>query len=711
MNKLQWAQNKIAEYYNQLDNEQYDNLPNEKGKDYRQTQEHRFFISRKIQKDITIASEYKIRYNNTFKVVNDFLSGNPHGPIDGEGKSLFTLNLGNEDASSIVLQKSAIFDFNNLNIELKPRTPNTQIMVGVFNDYINSYLSLPMFRFAFADAVKTSRAYPFAVSMLGWDDKGVFSAGGIQTSTKPGDVTIKNIDPYKFFWDPLSLDLSDASYCFYVDIMNFDKLYASLENKNAFNFSDKDLAKAVHIAKQNITSIQPEIRDRLITTYDQKQVGGEEIIVYFRRNFEDEVVDVYFVMCKDIVIAKTTIKCSELPFAILKEHFVEQSFLGKSSLMLAIPYIKQKMIIDATAQNIILLSKSPVYLVPKTSGISPNALLDIDGNNAPKVVFTNANPTESAVMLDRGAITQDTLMWRQNIEADLQKVVGINDAQSGYGFGSATNGAAVNAMVQQATIRENDSLVELNKYLVRTTNILIQLIKNNLFNNAQEETQQFINENGEVVSGRKNKRVTVRVDNPNADRSKNASYLFYEFNKNDLTMIDLDINVNVETLRIAKKEQQRQELFTLMQWSMQYQSNEPLVTAEELIDTLNLPNKGQVLSRLNQTKMQAAIEKGAKILEIYDQMSQDPNLANLPKEQAYMMAASIIRAQTLPRKEPTIDEIGAQVDAMQASAQDNQVAMEQALASGQTEQQQMFTQQQTDADADAYLLQLLQEGE
>lgn len=711
MNKLQWAQEKIAEYYNELDNEQYDDLPNIKGKNYRQTQEHRFFISRKIQKDIKIASEYKIRYNDTFKVINDFLSGNPNGPIDGEGKSLFTLNLGNEDATSIVLQKSAIFDFNNLNIELKPRTPNTQTMVGVFNDYINSYLALPMFRFAFADAVKTSRAYPFAVSMLGWDDKGVFSVGGIQTSTKTGDVIVKNIDPYKFFWDPLCLDLNDATYCFYVDIINFDKLYASLETENAFNYADKDLAKAVHIIKQNINSVQPEIRDRLITTYDQKQVGGEEVIIYFRRNFEDKVVDVYFVMGKDIIIAKTTIKCTELPFAILKEHFVEQSFLGKSSVMLAIPYIKQKMIIDATAQNTVLLSKSPVYLVPKTSGISPNALLDIDGNNAPKVVFTNSNPTESAVMLDRGSITQDTLMWRQNIESDLQKVVGINDAQSGYGFGSATNGAAVNAMVQQATIRENDSLVEINKYLVRTTNILIQLVKNNLFNNAPEKEEAFINQNGELVEGKKNKRVTVRIDNPNPDRDKKDNYLFYEFSKRDLMSIDLDINVNVETLRVTKKEQQKQELFTLMQWSMQYQSNEPLVTAEELIETLNLPNKGQVLSRLNQGKMQAAIEKGAKILEIYDQMIQDPNLANLPKEQAYMMAASIIRSQSLPRKEPSIEEIGAEVDAMQASANDNQVAMEQALASGQMQQQQMMQQEQTNTDADAYLAQLMQEGE
>lgn len=704
------AQQILNNYYNQLDNASYDDLPAMYPNTYKTMDAHRFYIARKIKQDIQDALNYKTRYNDTFSIIDQFLQGQPTGPIDMEGKPLFTVDLGNEEATSIVLQKSALFDFNSLDIQLKPRKPDSRLVVAKFNDYINSYLCLPMFRFAFADAVKTSRAYPFAVTMLGWDDKAIISAGGVNTNTEPGDVVIKNIDPYRFFWDPLCYDLSDASFCFYTDIINFDKFYSALKTKGIYAFSDPDLAWAVHICKNNMNSLLPEIRSRLVTNYDRQEAGGEEIIVYFLRDFDNKVVNVYFIMNNNCLVAKTTIKCSELPFSILKEHYVEQSFLGKSSVMLAMPYIKQKMIIDATAQSITMLLKTPVYLVPKTAGISPNALLDVTGANGPKVVFTNADPSTSAVMLNRGSLTQDTLAWRQEIDADMQKVVGINDAQSGYGFGSATNGAAVNAMVQQATMRENDSLVELNKYIVRVVNILIQLLQRNLFNNSITTAHPALNKKGKLIK-LKTRKATVRVDNPDPNRSGFDTFKFYEFDERDIRDLQLDVNIDVESLRISKQQQQRSDLMTLMQWSMQYQSQEPVVTAEELIDVLNIPNKGAVLNRLDQSKMQAAIEKGAQILQIYDQMLQDPNLANLPKDQAYLMAASVIRAKSMPREEPSVEQIGAQVDKMQSDAADQQAQIEQAIASGQAQQQYQQAQQQDSDDAQAYLAQMLQQQE
>jgi SpoU rRNA methylase family enzyme len=103
-------------------------------------------------------------------------------------------------------------------------------------------------------------------------------------------------------------------------------------------------------------------------------------------------------------------------------------------------------------------------------------------------------------------------------------------------------------------------------------------------------------------------------------------------------------------LRSSKKLQQQNDLMTLYQIGLQYKSTEPIVTIQEIIDVLNIPNKDVILKRLSSESQDKKVAMATQLVSTVMQIiqSKDSQLSQLPVEQLTLMIMEQMNAETLP---------------------------------------------------------------
>lgn len=552
-------------------------------------------------------TNYQTLYDDIDKVIKGNL-------LSSEVSELFPIDTGSNEALNIMNNKASIFDVGALQVELKPTKSIEKIadsegndteenFINLFNRILNeNYLAKPQYKFAFSDAIKYSRGYPMAITLIGWDDNATLGNG----TNFMGDITCETLPIDSFYWDPSCNDIDTAEYCYITKVLPYRKLEQFIKMLNAHNI---DLLDAFYVNSNKQSSASNQGNSELASNQVLIDNGAIELITLFKkkRKLNKTTIEVFHVVGQEYVIGKQEYDISYLPFAVLKENRVPNSFTGVSSVMLALPLLKQKYFLDGILNNIALMQKNPNYLISQSSGIDGKELVDFTGSEAGKVHTVNSeNPHTAVALVPTPQIQTDMLTLRQLISVDIDKTIHSTDLNN---FGSKLSGSAVQNVINQATISENTSVVELERYLVRFITIMLEFLRVKL---SKIKRQDYLNFRAKVVKD---------SQSPNG-----SDYEMIDITPDMFEELYADVIIDASLLRVSKQQKQQQDLLTLFQTQAQYFGKSDIITFKEIIENLNLPNKQAVVDRVLKQDEQVKTAQAVQLVQQVLQIMQDPQM-------------------------------------------------------------------------------------
>lgn len=558
-------------------------------------------------------------YDAQYQEITDLLQGNVLANVKNADQ-MFSINSSSNEALTIMNTKAALFDVQNINIELRPfaksydSNNNEDIdndvertkVIQAFSQILNeNYLSLPEYELAFSEAIKYSRGYPMSITLIGWDNNAILGS----SSNQLGNVTCENIPINNFWWDLSANSIDNCEFAFISKNLSYRQIAAFIKTLPTHRL---DLLNAYVItnSKQQDTT---KGTSQILPNYELVQNGAIELFSFFHKEVNNELgkvsVKVYHMVGGALEEIKYIVGVQEfdipyLPFAILKENSVPDSFTGISSVMLAKTYLQQKAIIDNTIASITLLHKDIDMIVNASSGIDSRDVLNETSQEGGRRVFsTNADLGNSMSYLGKPPIDSSLFAWRNSLDNEITKAISSTDAANGVSFGSATNGAAVNAMINQSTIKENTSVEELKKYLVRFVRILLSFIR--LQAKSLSKTQK------NKVTNKLNQ-IGFRVRTNSGD----SNYEYALIDLQDLEEVDGDVIIDASLLRQSKKQDTLNNLMQLLQFEMQYTKKMSFVTMRDIINLLNIPNKEAILERLEKEDQENKYQRAVQFAQL-----------------------------------------------------------------------------------------------
>lgn len=554
-----------------------------------------------------------INYKELYTSVERVIKGEP---IDITKGIDFPIDVGNSDALYIMNNKASIFDVNSISITLKQTKTNKkdsedpnrrEPFIDTANRILNeSYLTRPQYKFAFADAIRYSRGYPMAITLLGWDDNAVLGNG---TNFK-GDVTCENIPLENFYWDPASTSIDTSNYVMITKMLNYRQIYgfvSKLKDKNI------PLLDAFTYIANTQASITPSTN--LVDNQTLIKNGAIELVVFYQKEIDKDKtkIKISYVVGKQYVIGSQYIDIPYLPFAILKEYSANNSFTGISSVMLAEPYIKQKAVIDGICNNIALMQKDPRYLFDANSGIDMQEFLNFDGSSSGKAFSVNSgtNISNAVQIVPSPQIQSDLFAWKQSVQQDIERVISATDVNN---FGSKLSGTAVQNMIDQSTIKENTSIIELERYLERFIRILMHFLKIKLPQIKTNETLDF----------------RVKSMDPNTPNELEIIGI----TPDEFEELEADIIIDASLLRTSKQQKQLQELMQVYQWQLQYLGQNDDITMLDIIDKLDIPDKQLIINRIKENTQANKVQQAIQLVNGVLQVMQTEGMENLGVEEA-----------------------------------------------------------------------------
>lgn len=583
--------------------------------------------------------------NDLYLPVSRALKGDV-SPTKNIDEASYPLDIISTEANAIMNAKAATFDTSAIDVQLKPLfktkptgSADTSSLILLFNKFLNSYLSTPKFDFTFSDAIRDSRAYPMSITLIGWDDNIIV---GSDTENTKGDITTKSIPIQDFWWDPASNSIEECEYVFTIGLYSYRRFKKDMSSYKDFN---APLLEALYYSdiSGGITTVEQD--PNLNSKQEQVNKGAIPLTTLFRKVWDPKEkrfnIKISFIAYGVYVIASTIWNISMLPFAILKEQGVPNSFTGVSSVMLALGKIKELHLADTVITSTMLKKLSTHYIVSQSSGFELDKYLELSTENLVSGQIINGDTTNAIALVPNPVIEADVVNIKQLLLSDIDRLTSATDLINGVTNSSIT-GAAVRNKEEQASIKENTSITELKKYLVRFTSIVIEFMKNNWFKTPDK-----------VGSA-----MWLRYKNSAKDRGDDA-YNFLEFTKKDLKHIVADVDIDCTLLRSSKKDRQASDLLQLYQIGLQYKSTDPIVTIQEIIEVLNIPNKDIILSRLKEDSQESKVNRAVMLVTLIQQFMADPNNAGVELQQAVLVVLEQMNAETLPTDNvgPT-DELG-----------------------------------------------------
>ena len=188
-------------------------------------------------------------------------------------------------------------------------------------------------------------------------------------------------------------------------------------------------------------------------------------------------------------------------------------------------------------------------------------------------------------------------------------------------FGSKLSGSAVQNMIDQNTIKENTSIIELERYLVRVVQIMLQFLKLKL--TEYKKSKAYLSFRAKQI-----------IDSNNQDT---AFYEIIDIPPDEFKELEADICIDASILRTSKQQKQIQDLMQLYQLEMQYAGKADIVTVTDIVKQMNLPNKQAVVRRLEQNTEQAQMMQATQLVQGVIQLMQNPEMQGLGIEQAVAM--------------------------------------------------------------------------
>lgn len=419
------------------------------------------------------------------------------------------------------------------------------------------------------------------ITQIGWDET---LTGGNGDNFYKGNITLKNVNPLKFMRDPYATDLNTAGYC-----MSFDDYHKSVFLENS-NYKEKFKS---YVAKNEGSTVDiPNFTDKpksngrkdyyTLTTYWEKVEG---------KDGRPQVNEYHLVNNEEIIYSKENIKPGEFPFAILYCNTPADSLIGSSPCAKILANSVAKNLMSSIALTSVYKNQNPPKFVSTLAGLNIPSFIK-HGDEANKTFIVNGDATRAVHYHQFPEISNMLTNMSMGLERDIETVSGVDGKYTGRDTGSIITTGGVEEMLNRVTLIDTPKILLYEKYAKELTKIIlanmIEYAPRRKYFRKKPNTLEF---------------ETVEIDFPSLEAD---------------TLFNYNINIGSE---LPKNKQRIAAMANLlMEKQMQYQqegSSVELITTEEWLSMMDLPNKEYMLERMGVQRTQDATAEVAQVLFQY----------------------------------------------------------------------------------------------
>jgi len=403
-----------------------------------------------------------------------------------------------------------------------------------------------------------------------------------QNQLYSGKICVKRVPIANFYPDPDAYDLDSCKFIEVTEILSLQQV----RNNPEFRKYCEEQGTEKKLKELNINSLgQSDSEAGTIYTREAnplnngQNIQGDEMVVlhcHWERVYNEqgdwEISCTYYIQDVDFILLKrTNIQPNVYPFAVYVDEEEENSFWGSSIIM---DVFENQKIINKTAQIAAIigtLHQNPQKIVARESGINASDLAKT-GTLPGKVWTTNADPQNSIATIQPPDIPRGLFDLEDRLKNDIREIVGVTEAYTGNSVGSLTTSSGVNSLIERATVRDKDKMVQIDKFVEDVSNLIVLTI---LYNWKDSRPMMTTAANGQ----------------PQYEQ-------FEPFDDWDVDNIEWRVRSDVYAKAPATQVSKRQQADQMMQMQGQFQFNPPIITPEEWVKFQDFDMKEETVRRM-----------------------------------------------------------------------------------------------------------------
>lgn len=446
-----------------------------------------------------------------------------------------------------------------------------------------------------------------------------------------GRICVKRIPIENFFPDFDAYRLEDMKWCEFTEIVPF----STVRNNQAFRqyAGDKLLnLKAPRPSGDPEGSGEIYDRDNKITESSAPIDESDEVVTlhthfqrYVTESGEWRMDVIYYLENTDFILLRVDdVKPNEFPFAVLYDEEEEKDFYGTSLPMTGLLEM-QKVVnkVQQVASVIGALHQNPQKVVLRESGINAQKLAK--AGNVPGHVWASNIPNPIEVInppqIPRGLFELDNQM-----KADMRDMAGMNEAYMGNAVGSLTTSTGVDSLIERATIRDRDKMVQIDEFVERITHLIVL----NIIHKWEDERP-------------------IAVPQPNGNTQFETWEPIDPITANNLSW---RVKSNVYAKSPITQASRRQQADKLLQMQGQFQFQPPVITPEEWVKSQELDDGPEILRRMEADRIRMEQQQQMAASGMLHQqimlMAQGIATGQLPPEQMQQMVEQLVQVASQP---------------------------------------------------------------
>lgn len=450
------------------------------------------------------------------------------------------------------------------------------------------------------------------------------------TKLYQGQIKVKRIPIENFFGDPDAYRLEDMKWCEVTEIVPF----LTIKNNPQFQkfAGDKLLQlKAPRPDSEAEASGEVYNRDYKISEGAGPEEGDEVVTLHmhFQRYLNEEgrwQMDViYYLQNTDFILYRMDdVQPNEFPFAVYYDEEEEKDFYGTSLPMTGM-LEEQKIVnkVQQVATVIGALHQNPQKVVQREAGINAQKLAR--SGNVPGQVWESNIPNPIEIIkppdIPRGLFELD-----ERLKADMRDMAGLNEAYMGQSIGSLTTSSGVDSLIERATMRDRDKMIQIDEFVERISHLIVL----NIVHKWQEERP-------------------ISVPQPDGSSQFQTWQPFDEITAKNL---EWRVKSNIYVKAPVTQASRRTQADKLMQMQGQFQFQPAIITPEEWIRMQEFDDAPTMLARMEADRQRMQQQQQMQASGVIQQqllvLAQGIATQQVPPEALQQMVAQLVQIASQP---------------------------------------------------------------
>lgn len=417
-----------------------------------------------------------------------------------------------------------------------------------------------------------------------------------------GRIRVKRFPIMNFFPDP---DASSLEECRWIETTEPTTLEIIKANKKFKEYAGDKLLDITSSSSNSDTEAGTILqRDHSILESQQPNEKDTRLILHTRWELEiDEETSKqklnvsYYLTGTDFLLYEALDeKPSRYPCAVLYDEEEEQDFFGTATADNILE--KQKLInkTEQAASIIGTMNQNPQKIVARESGINGQDM-SRTGTLPGKVWVSNIEPSRAVHTIAPVDIPKGLFDLKDRAVNDIREDAGINEAYSGDSVGSLTTSTGVTSLIERATVRDKDKMIQIDNFVCQLSELIVLFILE-----KWKEDRPIINVG---PAGKVDRDMWTPIDKSDAENLE--------------WFVRSDVYASAPTTQALKKDQAN----NLLQVQEQFQSDPPLITLEEWLHVQDFDNKDEILARMTRDREAKAEREAKDFAQIVMQMAEE----------------------------------------------------------------------------------------